>query len=54
MLEEKGLADSIDHVFFESVNAIDAKESWVFFNILKNSEAKSIGGKIPDANLYYK
>ena len=55
MLEELGLADSIEHVFFESVNAIDAKEELeFFFNILKNSEAKSIGGKIPDSNLYYK
>ncbi len=55
MLEEQGLADSIEHVFFESVNAIDAKEELeFFFNILKNSEAKSIGGKIPDSNLYYK
>ena len=55
MLEEQGLADSIEHVSFESVNAIDAKEELeFFFNILKNSEAKSIGGKIPDSNLYYK
>lgn len=54
MLEETGLADSISHISFDSVNAIDAKEDLeFFFNILKNSEPKSIGGKIPDTNLYY-
>ena len=54
MLEETGLADSISHISFDSVNAIDAKEDLeFFFNILKNSEPKSIGGEIPDTNLYY-
>ena len=55
MLEELGLADSIEHVSFESITAIEAKEDLeFFFNILEKSEAKSIGGKIPDLNLYYK
>ena len=55
MLEELGLADSIEHVSFESIKAIEAKEDLeFFFNILEKSEAKSIGGKIPDLNLYYK
>ena len=55
MLEENGLADSISHISFESINAIEAKDDLEsFFNILKNSEPKSIGGKIPDSNLYYK
>ena len=55
MLEENGLADSISHISFESINAIEAKDDLEsFFNILKNSEPKSIGGKIPDLNLYYK
>ena len=55
MLEELGLADSIEHVSFESIKAIEAKEDLeFFFNILEKSEAKSIGGKIPDSNLYYK
>lgn len=54
MLEEKGLSDSIAHISFESIKAIDAKEELdFFFNILKNSEPKSIGGKIPNSNLYY-
>ncbi|MBP6712687.1 MAG: ABC transporter substrate-binding protein [Aliarcobacter sp.] len=55
MLEELGLADSIEYVSFESIKAIEAKEDLeFFFNILEKSEAKSIGGKIPDLNLYYK
>ena len=55
MLEELGLADSIEYVSFESIKAIEAKEDLeFFFNILEKSEAKSIGGKIPDSNLYYK
>ena len=55
MLEVLGLADSIEHVSFESIKAIEAKEDLeFFFNILEKSEAKSIGGKIPDLNLYYK
>ncbi|WP_419768208.1 ABC transporter substrate-binding protein [Arcobacter sp.] len=54
MLEEKGLADSIAHISFESIKAIDAKEELdFFFNILKKSEPKSIGGEIPNSNLYY-
>ena len=55
MLEVLGLADSIEHVSFESIKAIEAKEDLeFFFNILEKSEPKSIGGKIPDLNLYYK
>ena len=55
MLEENGLADSISHISFESKNAIEVKDDLEsFFNILKNNEPKSIGGKIPDTNLYYK
>ena len=55
MLEELGLADSIEHVSFESIKAIEAKDDLeFFFNILEKSEPKSIGGKIPDSNLYYK
>ena len=35
--------------------AIEAKDDLeFFFNILEKSEPKSIGGKIPDLNLYYK
>ena len=55
MLEEKGLADSIEYVKLESVNAFEAKEQLeFFFNVLQNSNKKLIGGKLPNENLYYK
>ncbi|RXJ88495.1 ABC transporter substrate-binding protein [Arcobacter sp. CECT 8983] len=55
MLEEKGLADSIKHVQIQSVNAYEAKEELeFFFNVLKNSNEKLIGGKLPNENIYYK
>lgn len=54
MLEEKGLADSIAHVNFDSVNATEAKEELeFFFNVLKDDDPKSIGGKLPSDNFYY-
>ena len=54
MLEEKGLADSIAHVNFNSVNATEAKEELeFFFNVLKDDDPKSIGGKLPSDNFYY-
>lgn len=55
MLEEQGLADSIEHVTFESVNANETIEDLeFFFSILQNSDAKLIGGKLPNKELYYK
>ncbi|PLY09486.1 MAG: ABC transporter substrate-binding protein [Arcobacter sp.] len=55
MLEEKGLADSISHILFENIKALDAKDDLdFFFNILKKNDPKSIGGEIPNSNLYYK
>ncbi len=55
MLEEKGLADSITHVNIDSVNAAKAKkELEFFFNILKDDDPKSIGGKLPSDDFYYK
>lgn len=55
MLEEQGLADSIEHVTFESVKANEAMEDLeFFFSILQNSDAKLIGGKLPNKELYYK
>lgn len=55
MLEEEGLADSINHVNLLSVNAKDAqKDLDFFFDILKDSNPKLIGGKNPDSNFYYK
>lgn len=55
MLEEEGLADSISHIVFENKMAIDSKkELEFFFEVLKQSEPKLIGGKIPSEDLYYK
>ncbi len=55
MLEEKGLADSIKHVKLQSINAFKAKEELeFFFTVLKNSNEKLIGGKLPNENIYYK
>ncbi|MBS9782286.1 MAG: ABC transporter substrate-binding protein [Arcobacter sp.] len=55
MLQEEGLADSISKVALEDVSANDAKKDLeFFFNILKKSNPKLIGGKLPNENLYYK
>ena len=55
MLEEKGLADSISHVNIDSVNAAKArKELEFFFNVLHGDDPKSIGGKLPSNDFYYK
>ena len=55
MLEEEGLADSIAHVNLESVNATKAREELeFFFNVLKEDDPKSIGGKLPSDDFYYK
>ena len=55
MLEVEGLADSIPHVVFENVKAQDAQKDWeCFFEILKENDAKLIGGKLPNDGFYYK
>lgn len=55
MLEEEGLADSIPYVNLDNENAFESKEQLeFFFNTLKNSNKKLIGGKLPDADFYYK
>lgn len=55
MLEEKGLADSIKYVNIDSVKSNDSqKDLEFFFDILKQSNPKLIGGKSPDSNFYYK
>ncbi|WP_418181038.1 ABC transporter substrate-binding protein [Aliarcobacter lanthieri] len=55
MLEEKGLADSIEHIVFDNKMAIDSqKELEFFFEVLKDNDPKLIGGEIPDKSLYYK
>jgi NitT/TauT family transport system substrate-binding protein len=54
MLEAKGLEDSIAHVKLESVSAQNSKDDLdFFFNILKKSNPKLIGGKLPEKGLYY-
>ena len=55
MLDAKALADSISYVNLQNVVAIDAKEKIeFFFDVLKKSEPKLIGGKLPDEGFYYK
>lgn len=55
MLEENGLADSISYVNLNSQTSQDSKKDLdFFFDILKQSNAKLIGGKVPDGEFYYK
>lgn len=54
MLDKDGLADSIPYVNLENVNAIDSKNDLeFFFDVLKKSNPKLIGGKLPSEGLYY-
>jgi len=54
MLDSKGVADSIEYVQLNSVNAKDAKKDLeFFFNILKDNNPKSIGKKLPNDKFYY-
>jgi NitT/TauT family transport system substrate-binding protein len=53
MLSEDG--DSIAHINMKSVDALQAKEKLeFFFNVLKEEDPKSIGGKLPKDSFYYK
>src|SRR5574344_2453284 len=55
MLEVNGLADSIDYIKFEHINAQNSKKDVeFFFNILLENNNKIIGCKLPDDNFYYK
>lgn len=55
MLSEEGVADSIAHINMKSISAADAKEKLeFFFNVLKEEDPKSIGGKLPQDSFYYK
>ena len=55
MLEVNGLADSIDYIKFENINAQNSKKDLeFFFNVLLENDSKIIGGKLPDDNFYYK
>lgn len=54
MLSEEGVSDSISQIRFKNVSAVDAKKDLeFFFNILKDEDPKSIGGKLPDDSFYY-
>lgn len=54
-LSEEGVADSIAHINMKSISAVDAKEKLeFFFNVLKEEDSKSIGGKLPEDSFYYK
>ncbi len=55
MLEAEGVTDSITHVNIDSVTAVDARtELEFFFDVLKEDDPKSIGGKLPNDGFYYK
>jgi len=55
MLDKNAIADSIKYVTLESISAIQSKDKLeFFFEVLKKSEPKLIGGKIPDDGFYYK
>ncbi len=54
MLEANGLEDSIKNVKLESLSAKKSKADLeFFFNILKKSNPKLIGGNLPEKGLYY-
>lgn len=54
MLNEDAISDSISHVRLKSVSAANSKkELEFFFNVLKDEEPKSIGGKLPQNSFYY-
>ncbi|MGE4418454.1 MAG: ABC transporter substrate-binding protein [Sulfurimonas sp.] len=54
MLSEEGVSDSIAHVRLKNVTAPEAKKDLeFFFNILKEEDPKSIGGKLPENSFYY-
>jgi hypothetical protein len=54
MLDENAIADSIKYVKLESLSAIQSKDKLeFFFDVLKKSTPKLIGGKMPDEGFYY-
>ena len=54
MLNKDGVSDSISHVRLKSVEAAKAKKDLeFFFNVLKEEDPKSIGGKLPKDGFYY-
>lgn len=54
MLDEEGVANSIEYVQLDTINAQDAKQDLEFFyKILEKNNPKTIGGKLPDDGFYY-
>ena len=54
MLDAEGLANSIQYVQLNSVNAQNAKKELEFFyKLLKKNNPKSIGGKLPNDSFYF-
>jgi len=54
MLNPDAVADSMEYVQLDVVSAKDSKADLdFFFNILKDNNPKSIGGKVPDNGFYY-
>ncbi len=54
MLDAIGVADSIEYVRFDSVDAKNAKKDLEFFyGILESNNPKTIGGKLPNDGFYY-
>ena len=54
MLDAQGVADSIQYVQLDLVDAKNSKKDLeFFFNVLKKNNPKSIGGKLPNDNFYY-
>lgn len=54
MLNADAVADSLEHVQIDIQSAKDSQADLeFFFNILKNNNPKSIGGKLPDDGFYY-
>jgi NitT/TauT family transport system substrate-binding protein len=55
MLQKEGVEDSISHINLKFVKAHEAqKEIESFFEVLKKSNPKTIGGKLPENDFYYK
>ena len=55
MLNADAVSDSMEYVKLQNINAQDSKKDLEFFyNILKNNNPKSIGGKLPDDGFYSK
>ncbi len=54
MLDADAVADSINYVTLDMVDAKDSRKDLEFFlGILKSNNPKSIGNKIPDSRFYY-